>query len=96
MTAEVRKGEKLAYAVGDMGLCLMLDVVYQFQLFFFTDVIGLGAAIAGGVVFFARVAGSLFDVPAGLLADRTRTRFGRFRPWVAGAAIPLAVMFAPK
>ncbi len=94
MTMEVRKGEKLAYAVGDMGLCLMLDVVYQFQLFFFTDVIGLGAAIAGGVVFFARAAGSLFDVPAGLLADRTRTRFGRFRPWVAGAAIPLAVMFA--
>lgn len=94
MTAEVRRGEKLAYAAGDMGLCLMLDVVYQFQLLFFTDVIGLGAAIAGGVVFFARAAGSLFDVPAGLLADRTRTRFGRFRPWVAGAAVPLAVVFA--
>ena len=94
MTNEVRRGEKLAYAVGDMGLCLTLDVVYQFQLFFFTDVIGIGAALAGGVVFFARAAGSLFDVPAGLLADRTRTRFGRFRPWVAGAALPLVVMFS--
>ena len=49
MTNEVRRGEKLAYAVGDMGLCLMLDVVYQFQLFFFTDVIGIGAALAGGM-----------------------------------------------
>lgn len=94
MKMEVCRREKLAYAVGDMGLCLMLDVVYQFQLFFFTDVIGLGAAVAGGVVFFARVAGSVFDVPAGLLADRTRTRFGRFRPWVVGASVPLAVSFS--
>jgi len=89
----VKTGEKLAYAVGDMGICMMLDVVYTFQLLFYTEVLGFGAAVAGGVIFVARTLGSFFDVPAGLLADRTRSRWGRFRPWVVGMSPLLMVLF---
>lgn len=89
----VHVGEKLAYALGDMGACFMLDMVYLFQLYYYTDVLRIKAATAGMIVLIARVAGSLFDLPAGLLADRTRTRFGRFRPWVVGLTLPLALVY---
>ena len=71
----------------------MLDMVYLFQLYYYTDVLGIGAAVAGGIVFLGRAIGSMFDLPAGLLADRTRSRFGRFRPWVVGIGLPLVLVY---
>ena len=86
--------EKLAYASGDAGACIFIDTIYIFQLYFYTDVFGLKPAVAGAVMFFARFVGALCDIPAGLLSDRLRTRYGRFRPLVMALALPLAAVFS--
>lgn len=64
-----------------------------FQLGFYTDVFGLTAATAGTLLLVGRFWDAIFDPMMGVIADRTQTRWGKFRPWVLWSAIPFAVMY---
>lgn len=64
-----------------------------FQLGFYTDVFGLTAATAGTLLLVGRFWDAVFDPMMGVIADRTQTRWGKFRPWVLWSAIPFAVMY---
>jgi len=86
--------EKVGYSLGDGAANLVFQLMMMFQLFFYTDVLGISAGAAGAILLGARVFDAFIDPLAGALADRTRTRWGKFRPWVAGTAIPFAVLFA--
>lgn len=83
--------EKLAYGLGDSAANFVFQTQITFLLFFYTDVAGISAAAAGMLLLVSRVVDAFTDPIIGALADRTNTRWGRYRPWILGTAIPLAV-----
>jgi GPH family glycoside/pentoside/hexuronide:cation symporter len=84
-------GEKLGYGCGDFGSVLFWQTIMIHLLFFYTDVFGLEAKVAGIMFFVSRVLDAIFDVVIGMTADRTKSRWGKFRPYILFGAIPLGV-----
>ena len=86
--------EKVGYSLGDGAANLVFQLMMMFQLMFYTDVLGIGAGAAGLVLLGARVFDAFVDPLAGILSDRTSTKWGKYRPWVVGTAVPFALVFA--
>ena len=84
--------EKAGYALGDTAANLIFQTMVMFQLVFYTDTFGITAAAAGTLLVVVRVWDAIFDPIMGVLADRTNTRWGKFRPWVLWTAIPFGIM----
>ena len=84
--------EKIGYGLGDAGGHCISDLISGFLLFFYTDVFGLSPAIVGAMFFVLRIFDAVSDPVMGVIADRTRSRWGRFRPWQLWTAVPLAVI----
>lgn len=84
---------KLGFAAGDFSFNLYWHAIGLFLLFFYTDVLGLSPGWAGATFFLASVWDGVNDPLMGLLADRTRTRWGRYRPALLFGALPLAAAF---
>lgn len=84
--------EKIAYGAGDLGFNFYWTTISAFGLIFFTDVFGLDPLAAGTMLLISRVLDAFADPIMGAVADRTRSRLGRFRPWIFGAAAPMAVL----
>lgn len=82
----------MGYAVGDFGINLYFISVMTYLLYFYTDVLGISAVAASGVFFVARIIDAVTDPLMGAIAERTRTRFGRMRPYILFGAIPLALI----
>lgn len=83
--------EKAGYGCGDLGSVLFWQTIMVYLLYFYTDVFGLSAAVAGVMFFVSRVLDALFDVVIGMTADRTESRWGKFRPYILFGAVPLAI-----
>lgn len=83
--------ERVCYGFGDLASCLFWQTITVYLLFFYTDVFGMAAVAAGLMIGVSRLLDALFDVVIGVLADRTETRWGKFRPYILWGAIPLAV-----
>src|SRR6185436_1613209 len=86
-------GEKLAYGLGDSAANFVFQTQLTFLMFFYTDVFGIEARDAGTIVLVSRVLDAFTDPIVGAIADRTKTRWGRYRPWILCTAIPLAISF---
>lgn len=86
-------GRKLGFGLGDYGLNLYWQTLSLFVLFFYTDVLGLPASTAGLIYMVASIWDGLTDPVMGALAERTRTRWGRYRPYLLIASVPLALSF---
>lgn len=84
--------EKAGYSAADAAANLVFMSMILFQLNFYTDVFGLTASTAAAILLWPRLWDAIFDPVMGVLADRTRTRWGRFRPWILWTAIPWAVV----
>jgi sugar (glycoside-pentoside-hexuronide) transporter len=84
--------EKLGYGVGDMAANFIFQTMVMFQLVFYTDTFGIAAAAAGTLLVVVRVFDAVFDPFMGAIADRTETRWGKFRPWVLWTAVPFGIM----
>jgi Na+/melibiose symporter-like transporter len=84
--------EKAGYSGGDAAANFVFMTMVCFQASFYTDVFGISAATAGTIILVARLWDAFFDPVMGVLADRTNTRWGRFRPWVLWTSIPWAVV----
>jgi GPH family glycoside/pentoside/hexuronide:cation symporter len=91
-TQKLSFGEKLGYSCGDAAANFVFMTMVLFQSNFYTDVFGLAAATAGTIILVARLWDAFFDPLMGVMADRTNTRWGRFRPWVLFTALPWAVV----
>lgn len=91
MTDRVPLLRKLGYGAGDFGFSLFFLTASLYLLYYYTDVLGLSPATAGWVFGGALVWDALFDPVMGGIASRTRSRWGRYRPWLLWAAVPLAV-----
>lgn len=85
--------EKISYSVGDIGANLVFAPVSSFILFYFTDTVGIGAAIAGTLLLFGRILDGTLDLIIGTLIDKTSTRWGKARPWILFSAPVLVVSF---
>jgi GPH family glycoside/pentoside/hexuronide:cation symporter len=83
--------ERMFYGFGDLASCLFWATIMSQLLFFYIDVFGLSAAAAGVMFFVSRVLDAFFDVVIGMTADRTKSRWGKFRPYILFGAVPLAV-----
>jgi GPH family glycoside/pentoside/hexuronide:cation symporter len=82
--------EKLAYGVADMGFNFYWTNVATFLLIFYTDTFGISAAAAATMMSAIKIVNAFTDPLIGALADRTDTRFGKFRPWLVWMCVPLA------
>jgi GPH family glycoside/pentoside/hexuronide:cation symporter len=84
---------KLAYGAGDMGPAITANILVFFLLYFFTNVAGLPAGMAGSILAIGKVADAINDPITGILSDRTRTRWGRRLPWMLAGIIPFGIFF---
>lgn len=84
--------EKVGYALGDTAANFIFQTMVMFQLVFYTDTFGITAAAAGTLLVVVRVWDAIFDPIMGVVADRTTTRWGKFRPWVLWTAVPFGIM----
>ena len=85
--------EKAGYSFGDAAANFVFQTMLIFQIGFYTDVFGIGAAAAGTLLLVGRFWDAGFDPLMGVLADRTNTRWGKFRPWVLWSAVPFGLAF---
>jgi hypothetical protein len=72
--------EKFGYGLGDMASNIVYQAVINVLMYFYTDVYGIEAAAAGTLMIVVRLFDAITDPIMGAVADRTRTRWGRYRP----------------
>ena len=82
--------EKVGYACGDVASNFYWRVFDVFLFIFYTDVFGLSAAAVGTMMLVTRLIDAFSDPLMGAIADRTQTRFGKFRPYLLWGIIPIA------
>jgi GPH family glycoside/pentoside/hexuronide:cation symporter len=89
-TGKVSFLEKVGYSLGDAGSNFYWKTFEFFIFFFYTDVFGISATVAGTMFLVTRITDAVADPIMGSIADRTKTRWGHFRPYLVWFAIPLA------
>lgn len=91
---KVKTREKIAYGIGDLGNNIAYGAVGFYFVFFLTDVAGLSPIWAGNIFMIVRLWNAFSDLIMGVISDKTKSRFGRRRPFLLYGAIPLGVGFA--
>ena len=84
--------EKIGYSLGDLAANLIFQTLVTFLAFFYTDVYGLAPATAAGIMAVGGIFGACFTPVMGIIADRTNTRWGKFRPWLLWTSIPFGAV----
>ncbi len=84
--------EKISYGFGDFASCLYWKSVSDFLPIFYTDVFGITAAAAGTLQGVSRSFDAVFDIIIGMLGDRTKSRWGKFRPYLLFTCLPMAIV----
>lgn len=84
--------EKVGYSCADAAANFVFMTMILFQTNFYTDVFGLTAKAAWAILLFPRLWDAVVDPIVGILADRTNTRWGKFRPWVLLTALPWCIV----
>jgi GPH family glycoside/pentoside/hexuronide:cation symporter len=85
--------EKFGYGLGDTASNFVWALMMNFIMFYYTDIFGITAAAAGTMLLFARSTDGVVDFFIGAMADRTKSKWGRFRPYLVWLCVPLAVVF---
>ncbi len=83
--------EKLGYGAGDMASVFYFKVFSSFLMFFYTDIMGIGAAVIGTMMLASRIFDAANDPLMGILADRTKSPHGQFRPWLIWMIVPFVL-----
>lgn len=84
--------EKIGYSLGDLAANLIFQTLMAFLAFFYTDIYKIPPAAASLVMLIGGVVGAFFNLAMGAIADRTSTRWGKFRPWILWTAVPFGVI----
>lgn len=92
-TEKLSVTEKVGYSLGDLAANLIFQTLVTFLAFFYTDVFGIPAGTAATIIFVVGLVGAFGFTPlVAVLADRTRSRWGKFRPWILWTAVPFGVL----
>ena len=86
--------EKIAYALGDASANIAWRGIAIFMFIFYTDVFGLDPAAVGLLLLVVRILDGVSDVFMGMICDRTKSKYGHFRPWVLWTALPLGAILS--
>ena len=85
--------EKIGYSLGDLAANLVFQTLVTYLAFFYTDIYGLKANDASAIILVVGLFAAFgFNPIIGVIADRTRSKWGKFRPWILYTAIPLGVV----
>jgi GPH family glycoside/pentoside/hexuronide:cation symporter len=88
-TAKLSWGEKIGFGLGDAGFNFYWAIIGSYLVFFYTDVFGISAAAAATMVTLTKFIDAITDPIMGGIADRTQTRWGKFRPYLIWGALPM-------
>ncbi len=83
--------ERLAYGCGDFSSNIMYSAMAAFLMFYYTDYIGVSAAVVGSIMLFSRIFDGISDLIMGVIIDRTKSPFGKARIWILRLVIPYAI-----
>jgi GPH family glycoside/pentoside/hexuronide:cation symporter len=99
MKQQLSTARKVGYGIGDLGGNLFFTMMGFYLLFYFTDVAGIAAGLAGTAIMIGKIWDAVTDPAVGYISDRSRTRWGRRRPFMVVGALLLFVgmglLFAP-
>ena len=84
---------RIGYGIGDIAICLYWSGVGLYLLYFYTDVVGISGSLAGLIYFIGMAWDAATDPFMGYVAERTRTKWGVYRPYLLFGNIPLALSF---
>lgn len=88
----IKLKEKIGYGLGDMASSMFWKLFGAYLMIFYTDVFGLPAAAVGTMFLITRIWDSAFDPIVGVVADRTSSRWGKFRPYLLWLAVPFGLI----
>ncbi len=91
-TQKISVKEKIGFSLGDGAANLIFQTMMLLQLSFYTDTFGLTAGAAATLFLVARLWGAVADPVMGAIGDRTKTRWGKFRPWILWTAVPFGIV----
>lgn len=86
-------GEKIRFAMGDVGCNIIWGCVGSYLTLYYTDNVLLSAAVAGNIMMIARILDGLSDILMGFIIEKTHTKWGKARPWLLWMCIPLLITF---
>lgn len=84
--------EKFGYALGDLAANLIFQTLLTFLAFYYTDVYQISPNSAASIIFIGGLVGACFNPLMGIIADRTSTRWGKFRPWILWTSVPFGLV----
>src|SRR5690625_1606061 len=88
---KVKVSEKLSYGVGALGKDFYMGLITIYLLVYFTDVAGISAAAGGMILLVARIWDAINDPIMGVIVDKTKSRWGKFRPYILFTPIVLGI-----
>ncbi len=90
-TSKISISEKFAYGCGDLGCNIIYSAMSAFLLFYYTDYAGISAAAVGTIMLISRLLDGFSDLVMGVIVDRTKSKYGKARPWILRMSIPFAI-----
>jgi Na+/melibiose symporter-like transporter len=90
-TEKITVREKVGFALGDAAANFIFQTIMLLQLSFYTNTFGISAVAIALLFLIGRLVGAVADPVMGVIADRTQTRWGKFRPWILWTAVPFGI-----
>jgi GPH family glycoside/pentoside/hexuronide:cation symporter len=91
MAEKITVREKIGFSLGDAAANFIFQTIMLLQLSFYTNTFGISAAAIAILFLVGRLVGAFADPVMGIIADRTETRWGKFRPWILWTAVPFGI-----
>jgi len=92
MAEKISVKEKIGFSLGDAAANFIFQTIMLLQLSFYTNTFGISAAAIAILFLVGRLVGAFADPLIGVMADRTETRWGKFRPWILWTAVPFGII----